>query len=123
MSIARTVAILGASADPDRYAFMARMLLQQQGYRVIPVNPKLGSIDGDATVASLHDIHEPVDTLTVYVRSQVSSENRAAIEALKPRRVIFNPGAENPALAALLSAAGIETEDACTLVLLRTRQF
>jgi uncharacterized protein len=123
MSSAQTVAILGASADPERYAHMAQVLLKQNGHRVIPVNARLADIDGDATVASLGDIRDRIDTLTLYVRPAVSSENRAAIESLKPKRVIFNPGTENPQLAAELNKAGIETEDACTLVLLRTHQF
>ena len=123
MSAAETVAILGASPDPERYAFKAQRLLKEHGHRVIPVSAKETAIDGDATVAELGAIEGKVDTLTLYVRPAISSQYRAAIEALKPRRVIFNPGTENPELAAALRAAGIGTEDACTLVLLRTGHF
>ena len=59
------VAILGASPDPDRYAFKAQRLLKQKGFRVIPVAPQAATIDGDPAVASLADITGPVDTLTV----------------------------------------------------------
>ena len=123
MSAAQTVAILGASADPERYAFKAQRLLKEHGHRVIPVSAKEATIDGDATVAQLHDIEGAVDTLTLYVRPAISSKYREQIEALKPGRVIFNPGTENEALAAALRAAGIEIEEACTLVMLRTGQF
>ena len=123
MSAAETVAILGASPDPERYAFKAQRLLKEHGHRVIPVSAKESAIDGDATVAELGAIAGKVDTLTVYVRPAISSQYRAEIEALKPRRVIFNPGTENPELAAALRAAGIETEEACTLVMLRTGHF
>lgn len=123
MSVAQTVAILGASADPERYAFKAQRLLKEHGHRVIPVSAKDATIDGDATVAELGDIKGAVDTLTLYVRPAISSQYREQIEALQPGRVIFNPGTENEALAAALRAAGIETEEACTLVMLRTGQF
>jgi uncharacterized protein len=123
MSVAQTVAILGASADPERYAFKAQRLLKEHGHRVIPVSAKDATIDGDATVAELGDIKGAVDTLTLYVRPAISSQYRQQIEALKPGRVIFNPGTENEALSAALRAAGIETEEACTLVMLRTGQF
>jgi len=123
MSTSQTVVILGASADSARYAFKAQRLLKQSGHRVIPVSPKENSIDGDAAVARVADISEPVDTVTIYVRPAVSTQYREELEQLKPRRVIFNPGTENAALAAGLRQAGIETEDACTLVLLRTGQF
>jgi uncharacterized protein len=123
MRAAETVAILGASSDPERYAFKAQRLLKEQGHRVIPVSAKEATIDGDATVAELRAIKGAVDTLTVYVRPAISSRYREQIEALKPRRVIFNPGTENEELAAALRAAGIETEDACTLVMLRTGHF
>lgn len=123
MPAAQTVAILGASVDPERYAFKAQRLLKQHGYRVIPVNAKESVIDGDATVATLADIAVPVHTLTVYVRPALSDRQREDIKRLKPQRVIFNPGTENASLAAVLEAAGIETRDACTLVLLHTGDF
>jgi predicted CoA-binding protein len=123
MSAAQTVAILGASSDPERYAFKAQRLLKEHGHRVIPVSAKEATIDGDATVAQLRDIEGAVDTLTLYVRPAISSKYREQIEALKPGRVIFNPGTENEELAAALRAAGIDTEEACTLVMLRTGHF
>jgi uncharacterized protein len=123
MSRSETVAILGASINPERYAHMAQLLLKEYGHRVIPVNSRVAEIAGDETVGSLDAIRQPVDTLTVYVRPAISSDYRAQIETLKPQRVIFNPGAENPQLAEQLNRAGIATEEACTLVLLRTRQF
>jgi predicted CoA-binding protein len=71
----------------------------------------------------LGDIGEAVDTLTVYVSEQVSGRLEEAILRLAPKRVLFNPGAENPALRDSLEAAGISTREACTLVMLKTGQF
>jgi hypothetical protein len=123
MAAAQTVAILGASADTGRYAFKAQRLLKEQGHRVVPVNPRGGVIDGETVCDSLAAIDTAVDTLTVYLRPSQSATYLTQILALCPGRVIFNPGAENPALAARLVTAGIPCEDACTLVLLRTGQF
>jgi predicted CoA-binding protein len=123
MAAAQTVAILGASADTGRYAFKAQRLLKEKGHRVVPVNPRGGNIDGETALESLEAIEGAVDTLTVYLRPTESAKYADQILALRPGRVIFNPGTENTALVAQLEAAGIPCEEACTLVLLRTGQF
>ena len=120
MGSAERVAILGASADTQRYAFKAQRLLKEYGHAVVPVSPKAQCIDGDAVVDSLGDIEGAVDTLTLYVRQAISTQYRDAILALAPRRVIFNPGTENPQLQGTLRGAGIDCIEACTLVMLRT---
>jgi predicted CoA-binding protein len=117
------VAILGASDRPDRYAHMAFRLLKQYGHETLPVSPKLTELEGEKVYASLRDIPGKVDTLTMYVGPGISQGLAPEILALKPRRVIFNPGSENPALAASLRGAGVEVENACTLVLLRINEF
>ena len=123
MSGGETVAILGTSADPERYAFKAQQLLKEHGHRVVPVSAREQAIDGDAAVPELGAITAAVDTVTVYVRPAVSSAQREQLLALRPKRVIFNPGTENPELEVALRSAGIATQDACTLVLLRTGKF
>jgi hypothetical protein len=74
-------------------------------------------------VATLGEIKGPVDTLTMYVGPERSSALAGEILALRPGRVIFNPGSENPSLEEKLGAAGIPCERACTLVLLASDQF
>ena len=121
---AQTVAILGASADPERYAFKAQRLLKEQGHHVVPISAKEASIDGDRTVPAIAELLAgAIDTLTVYVRPSVSSQFREDILRVAPRRVIFNPGTENPDLEKDLRAAGIDCRDACTLVMLRSVHF
>lgn len=119
------VVVLGASNHPERYSNQAVKLLLEHGHHVIPVHPALKQIEELDVVAEPGDIpkQEKIDTLTVYVSEGVSSQLSEAIVDLKPGRVIFNPGAENPALAARLESQGIAVEQACTLVLLRTGQF
>ena len=118
-----TVAVLGASPKPERYSHQAVQLLRHYGHAVIPVNPAQREIAGLPVAASLDAISEPVDTVTLYVSPAHQGSLEQQLKALKPRRVIFNPGTENPSLAARLRDAGMDTEEACTLVLLRTRQF
>jgi hypothetical protein len=119
----KTVAIVGASSDPERYAHKAQLLLAENAYPVVPVNPVESEILGVNAVAQLSDITVPVDTVTLYLSPKRQSEVIKQIISLKPRRVIFNPGTENPAAYTDLQQAGIEYEEACTLVLLKTDQF
>lgn len=115
--------MLGASPKPERYANKAIRLLVEYGHRVIPVHPAIPEIEGLAVKTDLQSISEPVDTLTMYVSAGISESMADQIIALKPKRVIFNPGTENHVLQGTLVKAGIETEEACTLVLLNTGQF
>jgi len=113
------VAVLGASPKPDRFSFKAVRLLKEHGFKPIPVHPAGHTVDGIAGVKSLDDITEPVDTLTIYVNADISSAQTEQILKLNPRRVIFNPGAENEELAQKLEDAGVEVVRACTLVMLK----
>ncbi len=123
MSKPQTVAVLGASANPDRYSNMAVRRLREAGHRVIPVNPALETIEGLPVAKSLSDIDEPVDTLTLYVGPQRLGPLIDDILRLAPKRVIFNPGTESADLAAALDRANIPHLEACTLVMLQTGQF
>ncbi|MDX9856603.1 MAG: CoA-binding protein [candidate division Zixibacteria bacterium] len=117
------VAVLGASPKEERYSFKAVRMLKEHGFVPVPVHPAGHVVDGEKSLKSLEEIREPVDTLTMYVGEKISDGELDRIIALRPRRVVFNPGAENEPLAAKLEAAGIEVVRACTLVMLRTGQF
>lgn len=116
-------AVLGASANPERYSNKAIRLLASHGHQVIPVNPALKEIEGLPVAASLADIPSPIDTLTLYVGPERSEPLLPQMLALHPRRVIMNPGTESALLASALQAAGIEVVEGCTLVMLKTGQF
>jgi predicted CoA-binding protein len=117
------VAILGASKNPERYSYKAFKMLQQYGHLPYPVTPKFAELEGIPAVGRLTEIKDQIDTLTMYVGPDISSRLADDILKLKPRRVIFNPGSENPKLQETLAQNGIKIEEACTLVLLRTNQF
>jgi predicted CoA-binding protein len=118
-----TVAVLGASPKPDRYAYRAMKLLRDHGHRPIPVNPAFDEILEEKCYARLADAPGPIDTVTMYLGKQRSDPLIAEILAAKPRRIIMNPGAENADLARQAEAAGIETVEGCTLVMLQSGEF
>jgi uncharacterized protein len=117
------IAVLGASSNPERYSNRAVLLLLEKGYQVIPVNPAMPDIAGLPPVATLSDIRVAVDTVTLYVNASISSAQEGGLLRLRPRRVIFNPGSENRGLRIKLEAAGVETVEACTLVMLKLGRF
>ena len=116
------VAILGASPKADRYAYRAQEKLLQAGHEVVGVSPALPEI-GVPVVSSIGELPAGIDTLTIYVGPKGTAEISDEILDYGFRRVIFNPGTESPELMAALQAKGADAFEACTLVLLATRQF
>ena len=121
--IIMNVAVIGASDKPDRYSYQAVMLLKEKRHTVFPVHQRIKDIEGIPVYASIQDIKDPIDTISMYVAADISSTISDDLIAKKPRRIIFNPGAENPELADKAKANGILPINACTLVMLRTGQF
>lgn len=117
------VALVGASADPEKYAYKALKRLEAAGHKVFLVHPSLKEVEGRRVYASLAEIGEPLHTVTLYVSKRVSDALIKDVLAVHPKRILFNPGAENPAFAEAAAAEGIRTHEACTLVLLSTNQF
>jgi predicted CoA-binding protein len=118
-----TVVVLGATPKEDRYANKAMKMLKEYGHRAIPVNPAFEEVLGEKCYGSVAEAPGPIDTVTLYLGAARSEPLIAEILAAKPRRIIFNPGAENPNLAREAEAKGIEAVEGCTLVMLRSGQF
>lgn len=114
--------MLGASSNPSRYSYLAVEKLKAHGHAVVAVGREHGSI-GTTTIDTDFPKTQDIDTLTLYLNPERQKEVYADILALKPKRIIFNPGTENPELEKLAQANGIQTEEACTLVLLSTGQY
>lgn len=114
--------IIGASENPERYAYIAMKMLQDHNHPVVAVGRK--QIETLGVQIEKDKIHfDGIDTVTLYLNPKNQVEYYDYILSLKPKRVIFNPGTENPELYKMLQQNGIEYEVACTLVLLSTRQF
>lgn len=116
------VLVIGASEKPERYAHQAVALLLEHGYEVAAIGVRPGRI-GPVEIQTGQPDLAGVDTVTLYVGPAHQGGLMPYVLGLKPRRVIFNPGTENPLFVEALAHAGIEALEACTLVMLRTGQF
>ena len=114
--------LIGASTNPDRYAHKATISLQKHGHEVILLGIKEGKVNGNV-IQTTKPLLTDIDTVTLYIGPQHQAEWTAYLLALKPRRIIFNPGTENEALEQLAQNAGIETIKGCTLVMLSVGTF
>ena len=121
--MSETVAILGASPNPNRFSHKAQLALLENGHTPIPVNPRYEQIDGIHCYPGLRSIQHDIDTVTIYVRPDILETMINDIIHLSPKRVIFNPGAESLEAARKFESVGIKVQNACTLVLLNTNQY
>lgn len=114
--------VLGASLNPERYSYLAINRLVNHGHEVEAIGSKKGEVAGVEISVEKKDF-ENIDTITLYLNSKRQGEYYDYILSLNPKRVIFNPGTENPELYKILEKNNIEYEVACTLVLLGTNQY
>lgn len=114
--------VIGASVNPERYSFLAVNSLLKHNHEVVAIGAHSGVIQ-NVSIATEKLPFENVHTVSLYLNPQRQSEYYDYIIGLKPQRVIFNPGTENPEFFILLDKANIVYETACTLVLLSTSQF
>jgi uncharacterized protein len=119
----KTTLILGASANVERYAYLAAERLYQKGLPFELLGNKTGEIFGKKIETESNKITKEIDTVTMYLGEKNQETYQDFILKLKPKRVIFNPGAENEKFAKTLENAGIQTIEACTLVMLGTGQY
>lgn len=114
--------VIGASENTSRYSNMAMRKLKLHGHPVAAIGLRNGVVDG---IPFSHEkkAFENIDTVTLYLGQSHQQEYYDYILSLHPKRIIFNPGAENNELEALAKKAGIQTLEACTLVMLGTGQY
>ncbi len=114
--------VLGASANAARYSYLAIQRLRMYEHPVVAIGKRNAHV-ADVNIEKEKKIFEDVDTITLYLNRVHQTEYYDYIISLKPKRLIFNPGAENSELENLARRNNIETMDACTLVLLSTGQY
>lgn len=114
--------VIGASDNPERYSYLAINRLRGKQHPVVAIGRRQGRA-GDVEIETEKKPFEGVDTVTLYLNPTRQKEYYDYILSLQPKRIIFNPGAENPELSALAQASGIQPVEACTLVMLSTNQF
>lgn len=114
--------ILGASTNPERYSNIAAHRLVAYGHPIVNVGLKKGEVAG-VKIETPEVLHHDIDTITLYLGPANQIPYYDYILNTKPKRIIFNPGTENYELESLAQEHGIETENACTLVLLSIGQY
>jgi predicted CoA-binding protein len=114
--------VLGASLNPSRYSNLAINRLVNNNHEVVAIGLREGIVTG-IEISKEKKVFEDINTITLYLNPKRQKEYYDYIISLNPKRVIFNPGTENPDLYQLLSENNIESEVACTLVLLSTNQY
>ena len=114
--------VLGASLNPSRYSHMAINKLTSNNYKVVAIGLKRGEVAG-VPIIKEKKLFDGIHSITLYLNQERQKEYYEYIISLKPNRVIFNPGTENPELYKLLGENNILAEVACTLVLLSTNQY
>ena len=114
--------VIGASDNPERYAYKATLALQKHNHEVIPVGLRNGKINGIEINRGFPKVSD-VNTVSLYVGTINQPFWYDYILSLKPERVIFNPGTENPGFEKQLKENNIKAEEACTLVLLSTGNY
>lgn len=116
--------IIGASSNPSRYAYIAARFLMEYNHEIVPVGNTNGSVFGREILdifkrPAIKDVH----TVTMYICPRHQPEHYDYILGLKPKRIIFNPGAENDEFIKRAEEQGVEVLEACTLVMLRSLQY
>ena len=109
--------VLGATTAPNRYAYLAVQSLLRHGHEVVPVGIRDGEVGGLPILQGTPAVAD-VDTVTLYVGPQRQPPYYDYIFSLHPKRIIFNPGTENPELMDEAEARGVEVVEGCTLVML-----
>ncbi|MBO9571467.1 MAG: CoA-binding protein [Chitinophagaceae bacterium] len=118
----KTTLVLGASDNPARYSNMAINRLRKNNHPVVAIGKKTGVV-ADTPVETQTRPIKDIDTVTLYLNPTNQKQYYDYIIGLHPKRIIFNPGAENAELAELAKEKGIEPIEACTLVMLSTGQY
>ncbi len=119
----KTTLVLGASIKIDRYSNKAIKSLVAHGHDVIAIGKDKGCVQDIEIQEDITQITTPIDTITLYLNPQNQKQYYDSILNLKPRRIIFNPGTENPELEELAHNQGIITQQDCTLVLLSINKY
>lgn len=114
--------IIGASVNPERYSYKAAEKLLANDREIYMIGNRPGTLF-DRDIQKEQTLFSDVDTVTMYVSAKNQTGYYDYIKSLQPRRVIFNPGTENPKFQEELESRGIVAEEACTLVMLVTKVY
>ena len=118
----KSTLVFGASMKPERYSNKAMRMLKEYDHNIVAIGGRENEFEG-TKIQTGHPELKGIDTITMYMRAERQAEHEEYLLSIEPRRIIFNPGAENMSLARKAREQGIEVVEACTLVMLRTDQY
>ncbi len=114
--------VLGASTNQKRFSFKAIERLHKYGHEVVAIGVRIGQI-GNIQITTNKLLFPNIDTIALYLSPNRQKEYYDYIISLKPRRIIFNPGTENPLFAKMAKENGIKTYNSCVLVMLALNKY
>jgi len=114
--------VFGASTKPERYSHKAIKMLEEYNHEIAAIGGRQAAL-GNVEIHTGHPALNTIHTITMYMGERRQADHEEYLLSLNPKRIIFNPGAENMSLYTKAKAKGIEVVNACTLVMLRTGQY
>jgi len=114
--------IFGASTNPTRYSYLAMERLKAYGHEIVAIGGREAEVM-ETKIQTGHPEINGIHTITMYMGEKRQEEHEDYLLSLNPKRIIFNPGAENHSLYNRAKSQGIEVMEACTLVMLNTGQY
>lgn len=113
----KTIAVVGLSDKPDRASYHVAEYLQQQGYKIVPINPMVKEVLGEKAYASLSEAPKPIDIVNVFRKSEDALAVVQEAIPLKPRLIWLQQGISNPNAARQATSANIPyIENHCLMV-------
>jgi predicted CoA-binding protein len=114
--MARTVAVIGASSNRNKFGNKALRAFERRGYTVIPINPNEAEVEGHKTYATVLDVPEAIDLATVYVAPIAGVKVMDQLAQKGVPEVWLNPGADGAEVVARARALGLKTVQTCSII-------
>lgn len=116
--------LIGASTNPDRSSYEALVQLKEEGHEVVAIGARAGEVEGVSIVASRDEADATnIHSVGLYINEGLQAQYYDFIIGLKPKRIFFNPGTENPAFFALATSAGIECINRCMIITMNEGKY
>jgi uncharacterized protein len=112
----KTVAVVGASSDRNKFGNKALRAFKAEGYTVIPINPNEREVEGMATYASVLDVPEQIDMATLYVQPEVGLRLLPEFEQKQIGEIWVNPGADSDELLTEARRRKLNVIAACSII-------
>ena len=114
--MSKTVAVIGASSNRDKFGNKALRAFRKQGYTTIPINPNEAEVEGQRTYATVLDVPDGIDLATFYVPPHVGVKVMDDVAKKRIPEVWLNPGADDPAVVARARELGLKTVRQCSII-------